>query len=172
MIAGRSRGILSHIAPHSVQNLSVPPQSPLLWHFTSNERGSRRLPHTSQRGRMGGVPYNQTLIGRSHSDPHGQGGGNVLGLSLGADDYVVKPFSPRELVARVKAILRRSRSDPTKQGGLLSFGPLVMDLQKRRVTLNNRPISLTRFEYNLLSTFMAAPGKDFFQGKIFNLPIP
>jgi DNA-binding response OmpR family regulator len=85
----------------------------------------------------------------------------VLGLSLGADDYVVKPFSPRELVARVKAILRRSRVGPLEHKNLLSFGPLVLDLQKRRVTLNNQPISLTRFEYNLLATLMAAPGRIF-----------
>ena len=85
----------------------------------------------------------------------------VLGLSLGADDYVVKPFSPRELVARVKAILRRTRSESREQKNLLSFGRLTLDLQKRRVTLNNQPISLTRFEYNLLSTLMGSPGKIF-----------
>jgi DNA-binding response OmpR family regulator len=96
----------------------------------------------------------------------------VLGLSLGADDYVVKPFSPRELVARVKAILRRARSAPIKEERLLSFGPLVMDLQKRRVTLNNRPISLTRFEYNLLATFMAAPGKIFSREELLTCLYP
>jgi len=85
----------------------------------------------------------------------------VLGLSLGADDYVVKPFSPRELVARVKAILRRTRSESREEKNLLSFGRLVLDLQKRRVTLSNRSISLTRFEYNLLSTLMTAPGRIF-----------
>jgi DNA-binding response OmpR family regulator len=85
----------------------------------------------------------------------------VLGLSLGADDYVVKPFSPRELVARVKAILRRTRSESREEKNLLSFGRLVLDRQKRRVTLSNRSISLTRFEYNLLSTLMAAPGRIF-----------
>lgn len=83
----------------------------------------------------------------------------VLGLSLGADDYVVKPFSPRELVARVKAILRRTRSAASEER--LSFGPLVLDLQKRRLTLNDRPVSLTRFEYNLLSALMASPGRVF-----------
>lgn len=96
----------------------------------------------------------------------------VLGLSLGADDYVVKPFSPRELVARVKAILRRTRSESREQKNLLSFGPLVLDPQKRRVTLNNRPISLTRFEYNLLSTFMAAPGKIFSREELLTCLYP
>jgi DNA-binding response OmpR family regulator len=85
----------------------------------------------------------------------------VLGLSLGADDYVVKPFSPRELVARVKAILRRTQSVSREEKNLLSFGPLALDLQKRRVTLNDRPVSLTRFEYNLLSALMASPGRVF-----------
>jgi DNA-binding response OmpR family regulator len=85
----------------------------------------------------------------------------VLGLSLGADDYVVKPFSPRELVARVKAILRRTRSASRQEGRLLSFGPLVLDLDKRRVTIKQRPVSLTRFEYNLLAALMAAPGRVF-----------
>jgi DNA-binding response OmpR family regulator len=96
----------------------------------------------------------------------------VLGLSLGADDYVVKPFSPRELVARVKAILRRTRSESREQKNLLSFGRLVLDLQKRRVTLNNRPISLTRFEYNLLATFMAARGKIFSREELLTCLYP
>jgi DNA-binding response OmpR family regulator len=86
----------------------------------------------------------------------------VLGLSLGADDYVVKPFSPRELVARVKAILRRTQSGSReRQKTSLSFGRLRLNLQKRRVTLNDRPVSLTRFEYKLLSTLMASPGRVF-----------
>jgi DNA-binding response OmpR family regulator len=96
----------------------------------------------------------------------------VLGLSLGADDYVVKPFSPRELVARVKAILRRTRSEHREQKTVLSFGDLSLDLQKRRVTLDNRPISLTRFEYNLLSTFMAAPGKIFSREELLTCLYP
>ncbi len=96
----------------------------------------------------------------------------VVGLTLGADDYVIKPFSPRELVARVKAILRRSRSAPLKQERLWSFGPLVLDLQKRRVTLNNRPVSLTRSEYNLLSTLMAAPGKIFSREELLTCLYP
>jgi DNA-binding response OmpR family regulator len=96
----------------------------------------------------------------------------ILGLSLGADDYVVKPFSPRELVARVKAILRRTRSESRDQRNLLSFGDLVLDLQKRRVTLDNRPISLTRFEYNLLATLMAAPGKIFSREELLTCLYP
>ncbi|MBI3016202.1 MAG: response regulator transcription factor [Candidatus Tectomicrobia bacterium] len=85
----------------------------------------------------------------------------VLGLSLGADDYVVKPFSPRELVARVKAILRRARPEEGKPQGPMSRAGLVFDLDKRRVTLNGRPISLTVFEFKLLHSLMASPGRVF-----------
>jgi DNA-binding response OmpR family regulator len=65
----------------------------------------------------------------------------VLGLSLGADDYVVKPFSPRELVARVKAILRRTGWEPLKSKNHLSHKGLILDPEKCKVTLNGRPIS-------------------------------
>jgi DNA-binding response OmpR family regulator len=72
----------------------------------------------------------------------------VSGLTLGADDYVVKPFSPRELVARVKAILRRGRLATTKDKKLLSFEGLVLDQEKRKVTLDGNPVSLTPHEFN------------------------
>ncbi len=85
----------------------------------------------------------------------------VSGLTLGADDYVVKPFSPRELVARVKAILRRGRLTRTEEKRLLSFEGLVLDREKRRVTLDGNPVSLTPHEFNLLQAFMDSPGKVF-----------
>jgi DNA-binding response OmpR family regulator len=85
----------------------------------------------------------------------------VSGLTLGADDYVVKPFSPRELVARVKAILRRGRLPATKGKNLLSYKGLVLDQEKRKVTLDDRPVVLTPHEFNLLKTLMAFPGKAF-----------
>ena len=85
----------------------------------------------------------------------------VSGLTLGADDYVVKPFSPRELVARVKAILRRGRLEPTKEKQRLSFESLVLDQEKRKVTLNGNPVFLTPHEFHLLQTLMSAPGKVF-----------
>ena len=84
----------------------------------------------------------------------------VLGLSLGADDYVVKPFSPRELVERVKAILRRTNLR-VKAGQQLRHGELVLDQDKRRVTLAGRPVELTAVEYKLLQALMSAPGKAF-----------
>ncbi len=85
----------------------------------------------------------------------------VSGLTLGADDYVIKPFSPRELVARVKAILRRGPLRPAKEEKRLSHGVLVLDRDKRRVTLSGRSIALTAHEYRLLEALMATPGKVF-----------
>ena len=85
----------------------------------------------------------------------------VSGLTLGADDYVVKPFSPRELVARVKAILRRGRLGPTKQENVLSHGDLVLDREKRTVHLSGRQVVLTSHEYKLLEALMTTPGKVF-----------
>jgi DNA-binding response OmpR family regulator len=85
----------------------------------------------------------------------------VSGLTLGADDYVVKPFSPRELVARVKAILRRGRMGRTDLSRILSHEGLLLDLEKRKVTLNGHTVLLTPHEFNLLQTLMSAPGKVF-----------
>jgi len=85
----------------------------------------------------------------------------VSGLTLGADDYMVKPFSPRELVARVRAILRRGRLTAPMGKGTLSHGDLFLDLRKRTASLRGRPLTLTPHEYRLLQAFMAAPGKVF-----------
>ncbi len=85
----------------------------------------------------------------------------VTGLSLGADDYVVKPFSPRELVARVKAILRRIRPIEPKYPQLLISNELVVDPEKHSVRLNNSPVNLTGSEYKLLCALMRAPGRVF-----------
>ncbi len=85
----------------------------------------------------------------------------ISGLTLGADDYLVKPFSPRELVARVKAILRRGRLGPVRDKRILSCGDLSLDLEKHRVTLQGKPVWLTPHEFKLLHTLMGAPGKVF-----------
>lgn len=90
----------------------------------------------------------------------------VSGLTLGADDYVVKPFSPRELVARVKAILRRGRLIRPEEKRLLSFGGLVLDREKRKVTLDGNPVFLTPHEFNLLQAFMNSPGKVFTRSEL------
>ena len=84
----------------------------------------------------------------------------VLGLSLGADDYVIKPFSPRELVERVKAILRRT-TRRAQVNNLLVHGELVLDTEKRRVTLAGQAVELTAVEYKLLQALMSVPGKAF-----------
>jgi DNA-binding response OmpR family regulator len=86
----------------------------------------------------------------------------VAGLTLGADDYVVKPFSPRELVARVKAILRRVQNLPALETvPLLSYRDLVLDPEKQKVTLHGQRIELTHHEFKLLHALMAAPGRVF-----------
>jgi DNA-binding response OmpR family regulator len=95
----------------------------------------------------------------------------VLGLSLGADDYVVKPFSPRELVARVKAILRRAGGGAIKEQRL-SHGGLMLDHEKHKVTLNGRVVSLTLFEHSLLEALMAAPGRVFTREELLNRLYP
>ncbi len=92
----------------------------------------------------------------------------VAGLTLGADDYVVKPFSPRELVARVKAILRRGRPESRVDSSLLKSGPLELDLEKRRLSMDGSPIQLTPHEYALLKTLMADPGKTFTRDELLD----
>ncbi len=82
----------------------------------------------------------------------------VAGLELGADDYVVKPFSPRELVARIRAVLRRVDVGPTTDGRLVS-GDLEIDLGRRRVVAGGRPVSLTPTEFELLATLAREPGR-------------
>jgi DNA-binding response OmpR family regulator len=85
----------------------------------------------------------------------------VLGFELGADDYVVKPFSPRELAARVRAILRRTYTASDKLPALISRGELVLDAAKRKVTLRGKVVSLTRSEFNILQLLMNSPGRVF-----------
>jgi DNA-binding response OmpR family regulator len=96
----------------------------------------------------------------------------ISGLTLGADDYVVKPFSPRELVARVKAILRRGRIPTAKGRCLLIHGHLVLDQEKKKVTLNERPVTLTPHEFSLLRALMATPGKIFTRDELLDRIYP
>jgi DNA-binding response OmpR family regulator len=92
----------------------------------------------------------------------------VAGLTLGADDYVVKPFSPRELVARVKAILRRTTNTPLSTEAMLTHGPVRLDLEKRRLTIDDRLVDLTPHEYALLAALMKAPGRTFTRDELLD----
>jgi len=96
----------------------------------------------------------------------------ISGLTLGADDYLVKPFSPRELVARVKAILRRTHSHTSAKRTIWSHKDLVLDLDKRKVSLKGRIISLTVHEYNLLKALMTRPGKVFTREELLDKLYP
>src|SRR5882762_2820875 len=81
----------------------------------------------------------------------------VVGLEVGADDYVGKPFSPKELVARVRAVLRRSRPDPVPP--VLSAGSVVLDPARHAVTLGGRAVELTPKEFDLLQALLDAAGR-------------
>ena len=85
----------------------------------------------------------------------------IVGLELGADDYVTKPFNPREIVARVRALLRRQQFDQRGQITCLTVGPLQIDLGPRTVTLHGQLIEVTPTEFNLLKIFMESPGHTF-----------
>ncbi len=85
----------------------------------------------------------------------------VTGLRLGADDYLTKPFSGRELQARIEAVLRRYRPAPPPAAEMADFesGPLSVDMSRRQVTLNGEPVRLTPVEFELLAEFIRHPGK-------------
>jgi DNA-binding response OmpR family regulator len=85
----------------------------------------------------------------------------VKGLQLGADDYLTKPFSPRELTARVRALLRRARSDEQPQADVLerAGGRLVVDSARRRATVDGAPVELTESEFRRLQTLARFPGR-------------
>ncbi len=91
----------------------------------------------------------------------------IVGLELGADDYVVKPFSPKELVARVRAVLRRTRA--TRLGEeILRAGDVEVDTAKMRVTVGGRPVELTPTEFQLLATLVREPGRVFTRGQLLD----
>ena len=95
----------------------------------------------------------------------------IVGLELGADDYVVKPFSPRELVARVRAVLRRTKQISglkavQGQDQIISVGSLLLDLSKRKATLNGLRIKLTAMQFDLLALLASQPGQVFTRRQI------
>lgn len=85
----------------------------------------------------------------------------IVGLELGADDYLTKPFNPREMVARVKAILRRAEGGARDQRGEVRVGPLTVDARKREARVSGREIELRAKEFDLLMAFASEPGRVF-----------
>jgi DNA-binding response OmpR family regulator len=91
----------------------------------------------------------------------------VLGLELGADDYVTKPFSLRELTARINALLRRAAKDsPDKE--IIRVSGITLDTQGHLVDINDQPVELTPSEFQLLATLMAAPGRTYSRAELLN----
>ncbi len=89
----------------------------------------------------------------------------IVGLEIGADDYVAKPFSPREVTARVRAVLRRSKGNG---GATRSVGVWAHDEEKCRIAYRGRPLDLTRNEYRLLAALVAAPGRVFSRDQLMH----
>lgn len=92
----------------------------------------------------------------------------VVGLELGADDYLPKPFEPRELAARLQTILRRSRNVDSSHENRLLFDGLLIDLQRREVNCQDLPVELTSTEFELLALLAREPGRVFNRDEILN----
>ena len=115
---------------------------------------------TRELRRFTGVPIVMLTARGEESD-------RIVGLELGADDYVVKPFSPKELVARVRAVLRRTQAaaEPAEQ---LTALDVVVDIPRRRVTVGGRQIELTPTEFALLEALVREPGRVFTRGQLLD----
>jgi DNA-binding response OmpR family regulator len=92
----------------------------------------------------------------------------VVGLELGADDYITKPFSPREVVARVRSVLRRVGPVSPLTASTLTYGDLEIDRSRREVRLAGRPVRLTRKEFDLLSVLASRPGVAFSRSELLD----
>lgn len=94
----------------------------------------------------------------------------ILGLNMGADDYITKPFNPLEVLARVKSQLRRYTSlggAASQKAGVLTVGPVSLDDSTKQVTVDGEPVALTPIEYNILKLLMSYPGQVFSSTQIY-----
>ena len=91
----------------------------------------------------------------------------LIGLELGADDYICKPFSPREVVARVKAVLRRTQPEPASEQ--LAAGPIVLNQIKHYAAIKGQELQLTNSEFELLSLFMSNPDRVFSRNDLISM---
>jgi len=105
-------------------------------------------------GRLGTIPIIMLTARVTDAD-------KIIGLELGADDYIPKPFNAREVVARVRAVLRRKQWEQQKPPPILQVGDLALDLERRICTVNGRPVELTPTEFKLLQTLMQSAGATF-----------
>jgi two-component system alkaline phosphatase synthesis response regulator PhoP len=92
----------------------------------------------------------------------------LVGLELGADDYIVKPFSPKELVARVRTVLRRTEAKPEEHTEFIRVDDLTLDVPKMAATLGDKPVQLTATEFQLLATLAAQPGRIFTRAQLLD----
>ena len=101
------------------------------------------------------------LTGRSEESD------KLVGLEIGADDYVTKPLSPKELVARVRAVLRRTER-PRVDSEIVRVGEIMLDIPRMRATVANRPVELTPTEFQLVTTMAREPGRVFTRGQLLD----
>ncbi len=97
----------------------------------------------------------------------GEESDRLVGLELGADDYIVKPFSPKELVARVRAVLRRAENSNT-QADLIRAADLSLDVPRMKVTVKDRAVEMTATEFQLLATLARRPGRIFTRAQLLD----
>ncbi len=90
----------------------------------------------------------------------------ILGLTMGADDYVTKPFSPRELVARIRAVLRRGRRDAADSDDVMEFTGIILDTARREIRVGGTNVDLTALEFDLLEALASAPGRVFTRAQL------
>jgi len=96
-------------------------------------------------------------------------GDKVLGFELGADDYVTKPFSPRELIARIRAVVRRGKAEGAERKHYLKAGDLEVDRHRFEVRMNGKPVELTPKEFELLAALLGTPGRVFGREELLDL---